>query len=408
MTDDVSMLKNLLEQYGWSCQPSFNGKATYWSFPHSGSSMENLVITIPEDNSADDYDFYLSQAIHEIKLIYGKSFEIFKEEYQSFSSCQFDPLEIREETGMKNGLIPWNKGSRLVLGAEGILNAGARAAAVGLKNRKAHYLQTAHIAAESVLSESFMGQTKIGSYIVTMYVPSEHKFAISSRKNPQKQLADSDFISGRDVTDTIVSSLKSFESGFRETSGKIANNDTDYDFFDELVQDGVSYELLDALSYLLDDEESQITVTQSPKNNPLKKETYEISVGSYMSGWIDRGKFCLKGEFEPIRVLVVGEVIHLDNSAKNPRHLIKMRLVSNASIPAISMLSVYLSPEQYQDAIRAHEEEFMFLVKGEIKKKGRNFEMTLPDFVSVTNTPVSQIVKEGNEKERFQQTSLFE
>lgn len=127
-----------------------------------------------------------------------------------------------------------------------------------------------------------------------------------------------------------------------------------------------------------------------------------------MSGWIDRGKFCLKGEFEPIRVLVVGEVIHLDNSAKNPRHLIKMRLVSNASIPAISMLYVYLSPEQYQDAIRAHEEEFMFLVKGEIKKKGRNFEMTLPDFVSVTNTPVSQIVKEGNEKERFQQTSLFE
>ncbi len=89
--------------------------------------------------------FYLSQAIHEIKLIYGKSFEIFKEEYQSFSSCQFDPLEIREETGMKNGLIPWNKGSRLVLGAEGILNAGARAAAVGLKKIGKHIIFKPHI-----------------------------------------------------------------------------------------------------------------------------------------------------------------------------------------------------------------------------------------------------------------------
>lgn len=406
MINDVSMLKAMLKQYGWSCRPSFNGKATYWSFPHSGSGMENMLITIPEDKSTDDYEFYLEQAYHEIELIYGKNFETFKEEYQSFSSRQFDPLEIREETGAKDGLIPWNKGRRLVLGAEGILNAGARATAVGLRNRKAHYLQIAHAAAESVLSESFMGQTKIGSYIVTMYVPSEHRFSISSKKNSQNQLMDSDYILGRDVTNTIVSSLQSFESGFHETSGKNAS-DIDHGFFDELVQDGVSYELLDAISCLLDEKEAQITVAQPVKDVPSEKKTYEISVGSYMSEWVDRGKFCLKGEFEPIRVLVAGEVTRLDNSARNPHHLIKMRLVSNASISAISMLSVHLSSEQYQDAIRAHKAKVMFMVKGEIKKKGRIFEMTLPDFVSVTNTPISQIAEEYNERENFQQTSLF-
>ena len=143
------------------------------------------------------------------------------------------------------------------------------------------------------------------------------------------------------------------------------------------------------------------------KEVPSEKKTYEISVGSYMSEWVDRGKFCLKGEFEPIRVLVAGEVTRLDNSARNPHHLIKMRLVSNASISAISMLSVHLSSEQYQDAIRAHKAKVMFMVKGEIKKKGRIFEMTLPDFVSVTNTPISQIAEEYNERENFQQTSLF-
>ena len=65
MINDVSMLKAMLKQYGWSCRPSFNGKATYWSFPHSGSGMENLLITIPEDKSTDDYEFYLEQAYHE-------------------------------------------------------------------------------------------------------------------------------------------------------------------------------------------------------------------------------------------------------------------------------------------------------------------------------------------------------
>lgn len=372
MTGDISMLKAMLDQYDWKCRRSFNGKATYWSSPYSGFGMNHLVVTIPEDESTDDYEFYLKQAYHDVESIYGREFEKFKENYEAVYSRQFDPLEIREETGTKDGLIPWCKGSRLILGAEGILSASARATAVGLNNRRAHYLQTAHTAAESVLSESFMGQTKIGSYIVTVYVPSEHRFPIHFREKPQKKLASSDFISGRDVTNTIISSLKTFESGFQETSGKITNTDDDYDFFNELVQDGVSYELLDAISYLLDEKESQITVAQTQKNDSLKK-TYEISVGSYMSDWVTRGKACLKGESEPIRGLVVGEVTHLDNSAENPRHLIKMRLIPNANLPSISVLLVHLSPEQYQDAIRAHEEEVMLLVRGVIEKKRAYF-----------------------------------
>lgn len=335
--------------------------------------------------------------------MYGARYDHAKDYVKEVVFGAYDPIILREDTGTASGLISWSSGSHLIASAEGLLGAAARAAVSTQKRFGA----TNYKARDSVLHDSFMGQTQIGSYIVTAYVPSNHAFEVSdSEKSSIKQKV----ITGRAVTDTLTRALKAFDGGISEIIGS-GDSDSAYEIFDETVQEGVSYELLDAISQLSDTNESSVSVSFASSNNATPNKVYELVVSPVMQPIVKKAKDYLERTESPVSTRVVGEIVRLDNSLDKGQHEIRIRTFGK-DIP--STVTVFLNADQYVKAIEAHRTQHVFSVTGSLQRMQKGAEIRDPWGVSIEDTLLSQNVSNdlklnGKDKRKIAegQGSLF-
>lgn len=165
-----------------------------------------------------------------------------------------DTVRFRKEVESNDGAVPWLVGERLIQSARGMLLAGAKARL----SARPYYGQANGIFANRFLGSVLMGQTEVGSYVVTAVTPPDEVFP--EKKTTEAVLPGIASYTGRDILSKLVQGL-----GATHEALEHYHESRSLEGF-EAVERGVSRELTDAVMKLAQDNgESTVSVEFAPR-----------------------------------------------------------------------------------------------------------------------------------------------
>lgn len=234
--------------------------------PPGADAYRQESVLVPLDPTAPEYGEMMSDAV-ELLAHYRDVWSSIADAQATSESA--DSFVVHAESEAPSGMIGWRAGERLFTGFGQVLRAGAKAFVAPLAyfgNRHGRFANT-------FLDAVLMGQTGVGSFIITAYAPSQQSFAEPSTTYGADtgdrgdglllvaSAAPGRFsIQGRDVTRTVARALQATTEAIAE-----ARDGAELDVFTRRVGDGVSRELTDALGGMTaDTAETEISVGWDP------------------------------------------------------------------------------------------------------------------------------------------------
>ncbi len=273
-----------------------------------------------------------------------------------------DVFDFRKETSAPRGLIPWNDGRDLIESARYTLVAGA----------KAHMEPSRHFSnrfgqfANRYLDQVLMGQSGVGSYIVTAMAPVTARVPIRKSSDATLGYDGIDEVSAREICTSVIRALEGATEALDHF--KILGSMTG---FEEQVNRGVSYELLRALRDMsAGADESDITVKVASMGGSLFQDVEPMIHRFQFTGGdtpiLERASVQLSAPSENLneRVTVEGRV-----------HLLTKKDVGIVGVVGVDdgdhRYRVRLSSdEEYHQAVMAHDEDRNIRVEGELSLEG--------------------------------------
>lgn len=348
---DPGFLIRLLISQGWSVSGEWSG--VYTRVKRDPEDRSSLLV--PLDRQAPDYEELLVSCLGQLRRDHP---ELWRSALAvRLGSSPKDVLQFRKETAAPAGLISWSAGQQLIEITRATLIAGAKA----YLSRERYFGNRNGQFAARYLDTVLMGQTGIGSYIVTALAPSQAK--VSRHGSPEGRLDDLELVRGREITASVAGSLSAVASAIATY-----RQDPQFGVFDEAVRSGVSFELLAALrDFVAGAEGADVTVEwQSGESSLLdgiaERTTVEFTppdvevlsqAAIHLSASPTRMNFTVRGRVHLLTKQVADEigVVGIDDG----RHKYRVRLSSDAA---------------YHDAVLAHDEEREVQVEGELVREG--------------------------------------
>ncbi len=378
-TPNTAVLARALTRLGWRTVGGFREALSYWE-PSARTRERSERVVLPLIADAPDYLDLLGDAIRQMQNLYGRDFAEALELATLLLERKFDEVNVKRETDNDAGLIKWQSGNQLVDSTQGILAAAAKSSNLSRKR----YSNAQAVIADDFLSQCYMGQTRVGSYIVTALTPSNQTFATSkatgkgAKKHPR--------ISGREITATLVTALEAVREALDESAKKTAN----FAAFDQRVIRGVSFELLAALQPVTTGNESAIAVefNHNEESSLLTDRPRRVEVAFTPEDGvrISQARAYFEKTPAPKLVAMVGEITALKNSESDAEHQIRLHGRIKGKPRTVV---VHLSEQQYDEAVRAHGSKRMFSVLGELEERTRGSVIAQAENVRVEQTPVS-------------------
>lgn len=387
-----STLRRALRRLGWTQTGSFRDALEYWApktpdrTAPSSLGLDRLIV--PLNDGTDDARELLDEASTSLFQRYGREYSQTLEMIELMIARHLDEVEVRRETPNGAGLIRWELGNEAIESTRGMLSASARAAI----SKKKRFAGAENVISEEYLSQCYMGQTKVGSYVVTALTPAEADILTSRAKPDPKK--PSPRIAGRLITDTLVTSLEAVKDAIAEAQK--AREDSVNDAFELAVMSGVSYELLAALEPLTRETESSIQVAYFRTErdeidmDSTHRATQEITFTPEDSKVIALARSYFAQTPEPRSMRLTGEVTDLKNSSAAAEHRIKLSTRINGRPRTVT---VNLTADQYASAVDAHGQERLFTVYGELATRQRGAYVETPETVRIEDAKVSDEVR---------------
>lgn len=364
---DPDVLAELLVQFDW--RPlSISTEQPYQVWRNDFVEQDVLV---PTDPSRPDFEDLLWRAYRVLADDHGPQFER-SARYLTFQKrSSLSATRWIKESSLDDGLIAWELGERTFEVARRCLSAAAKAA----KEPRRYYGGAADYISKRFLEETFMGQTEIGSFIVTAYTPSDRQFFFSKSA---EQSASSKMLSVESRSgEEIVERLETVVAGVRSALDDYRQNPND-EIFDELIPVGLSYEMSDALATLSTNGDGAVRFSRHTQRH----STREYVIKSVESPVLARVANRLAVTREPQTVNLLGEVTLLDHVSTEEAHIVRLHVSNN---PMVRTVRVRLSPDDYKKAIDAHKNDIPLRVSGLVEKEGRYNWIYAP--TSVTTAP---------------------
>ncbi|MCJ1702121.1 hypothetical protein MT356_20615 [Rathayibacter festucae] len=382
----TDVLRRSMKRLGWAAVGSFRNDLQYWEprdlDERQFDRAELPRVILPIRKHASDTEDLLGDAALLLSQQHGKEFHQVVETVRLMLSKHLDEIEVRRATSNAAGLIHWQLGNDAIVSTRDILSASAKASS----SRRKRFYNAESVIAEEFLAQCYMGQTRVGSYVVTALTPAEASLA-TSRSQKSDQLHPR--IEGRMVTETLAESLGAVQDAI--TEAKKSNGQIEA--FEMAVASGVSYELLSALEPLTRGTESGIEISYFRSDftedggEPLTARIVEFAFTPEDNFIIGKARQYFEASLEAKDARLTGEVTDLKNSSAEAEHRIKLAARINGKPKSVT---IELTPEQYTSAVEAHGLGRLFTVVGELEMQKRAAHMHAPGRVVVEDTLVSE------------------
>lgn len=320
-----------------------------------------LEITLPKPSAEDRYEV-LKKTLEKLAKIEEKTVETLK---LNISNQYTDKLSVRVVgESVEDGTIPLDDGVKLFEKTKHLINALALSA----KKKKAVFgHNSGGKDVTEFMSQVRLGQTQIGSYIINLSYPVEN-----IEVKEQNEIIQAISFS-RSVSHNLVNSLKKLKE-------KITHYENNPTSFAELIPEGVSHNLCEAIIGLSGSEQQrqveiklqagEISDEAMPSEINIQFDQNEIKVVQIASKYY-------QGEYTLPHYEIIGKIVGLHSSNLAEGGYIQVPCkIGDKTVE----IRIDLPPEQYQLAAEAHKTEQQVRCKGENlyinKKKGRLQKLT--------------------------------
>ncbi|MEJ7634431.1 hypothetical protein [Aeromicrobium sp.] len=348
----------LLRHFAWARVAARDGLYEVWR--PEDDPTDDLEVVVPLDPNRGDFGALLQRAKSQVLRTYGESARQADELFILRSRASLDSTQWLKETPFDAGLIGWEEGERLYGAARATLVAAAKAAR---EPRKYHGNASAFVA-KNFLEQSLMGQTEIGSFVVTAHTPAGRRFHLT-KKSEDAALSkprDTETRSGRDIIDVFERALEAVRGGLDEY-----RKAPRIEVFEELVDEGVSYELTKALAELSSNGDAGVEIVRHAFDGSPEIPPKTFHLTSEESQVLGHVATVFAEDPEPREVTLLGEVTFLSHSSDDPAHVIRLLVEDGADA---RMARVRLSADEYQQALEAHRRDARIRISGSLEREG--------------------------------------
>lgn len=355
--DDIS---TYLAAKGWQQQSGSMRNADLWIRPDTPRSrdwrgtIDDLIL--PRAAESLDYSRRLMEAIGVLCAIEGRpSAAVLRD----ILTSRADVVRLKRPSDSAEGSIPLSDGVLLVDSALEVMTAAACSAVTPrrvLPSRRP-------LNAEAYLRRVRLGQTEKSSYVITVISPVE---PLESEEPSLFEATDDTY--PRRVTKTLATGLAALEYGATEM-----RRSGDFRVFEDLVSQGVSANLCEAVSRLLRSpgpaEVLSINIDWAlsrPAPDVAGQVTFEPDLEPYLVEAANHFR-----ETEPLEsILVTGVVVRLQRRREELEGRITVSCVVDGDL---RQLWVPLGLADYQNAVDAHREQRGVMFRANVSREGRHY-----------------------------------
>ncbi|MET8356052.1 hypothetical protein [Micromonospora sp. NPDC005171] len=354
---DPAKLTVLLEETGWHLvggrRNAYNRLA-----PPADPDGRDFSLVIPLDREAPEFAEMMAAAVRKISARDGQEWSA--RLLPRLIATETDEFRFRRETSLPSGLIKWRDGESLIQAARATLTAGAKAAVSKARrfgNRHGQF-------ANRYLDHILMGQTAPGSYVVTAYALSEEPITLHQTSNQTLGIPGVDFMESREISRSVTNALGAAAEALAHfhANQSLAG-------FDAGVTQGISYELTSALAALTEDaDEAEVFIEWHPSGEQERAVSERFDYSRRDSDAFQRAATRLVLTEPQPRTTVVGRVHLLTKKEAGQPGVIG--IVSAGTAKPRRVRAHLVDAADYHLAVRAHEEDLMIEVVGDLEREG--------------------------------------
>lgn len=365
-----------LRHFGWQLAGGIPGRYELWRPDPTISRLggaasitdleadewQDAEALVPLDPSRRDFPVLMGRARKTLTEVMGVEASRFFDTLAQTVRAALDATRFKKSTSFDNGLIAWEQGESLYDAARQGLMAAAKASKTP---RRYHGNASAYLA-HQFLESAMMGQTEIGSYVVTAYSPANKRFHTTQAEADRATGYGEEFggLTGRDVIRQLEVSLSAVREAMQEF-----RRTPKLEVFAEAVPEGVSYELVSSLGLLSEDSsESAVEISFFGATEPSRRVEFEFFATDVPV--LDQAASYLAVTRAPERVTLRGVVTLLERPKAGEAGVVRLDVTSGGEARKVR---VRLDADDYEAALNAHTNDREMEVTGNLQREGRYF-----------------------------------
>jgi hypothetical protein len=339
-----------LRSSGWTLLGYFADSATVWN-------RDGHQVLLPQDGSLADFARRMAEILDTLAEVEQRSqLEIVRD----LATATSDVVRLRVVSPVsEDGSVGLEEGVALVESAKDLILSAARAAV----SPRAFFRSRLPGLADDYMRSVRLGQTELGSYVVTVVCP------VSPELRPAvpASLQNVDEPYDRRVTRTLAGALQRSVTAAREAALK-----QDMEPFTSAVREGVSANLCAALVKIGEGmEEGHIEVSFAWARSRTKPQVVSsrIVVAHESIPVMREAARVLRATYSDDDFELNGPVVRLES----PNAAGGGNVVVFAEVDTMRKVLFHLEGPNYEEAVRAHQEGLEISCRGKLEKQGRYF-----------------------------------
>jgi hypothetical protein len=355
-----------LRSKGWRKDADLNGKGNIWLL--RSEADEDIDVTLPLHRDLADYTLRMGELLHTLSYAEQRSELDILRDLQTTAA---DLIRIRASSReAESGSLPLERAVNFVERSRDMMLAAACAALI----KRSVYANRKHAQAMKYLDRARMGQTEHGSYVLTILSPVTPELR-ATQSELRLQVEPSEPYE-RMVTHTLIDALAALGDAAREAA--LQEGSMDMRPFEAAVPRGVSANLCEAvvgLSTVGSDGALDVQVAWSrsrPAGGNLAERVFLDSDSIRIIEEAGR-RFRATSTIDDYEVQ--GSVMRLERGADATEGDVTIMAYIDDQPRRVV---VRLGPENYSQAVQAHDERRLVACAGDLAREGKIYRLQSP------------------------------